>query len=546
MDLSKYLEAFATEASEHLQQMEQLLLQLERTPVAERTDLLNEMFRSAHTVKGAAGSMEFTDIATLAHRLESALERLRSGTAAVTPEAIDAALAAVDALGTMVSAAVQGTAADVDVEALCAHIEREICAQGAEEEPAGAPDSKGETSEAARAPGIDMAAAMQAERAETLRVKVEQLDALVDLVGELVTVRSRLVDIGERYRSEALGEGLDHLTQITTQLQSEALRMRMVPVAHVFDRFPRIMRALAKDLGKQVEFDVHGRDIELDRIILDRLHEPLIHLLRNALDHGFESPEARGRIGKPATGRLTLEARREREHVVIEVADDGRGMDVEAIKAKAIQRGMVTAEESALLTEAQALMMACEPGFSTAEQVTQVSGRGVGMDVVKTTAEAVGGNMEIESQPGVGTRFVLHLPVTLAIVRVLLIRLGNEVYAIPLSNVMEAVDFADVNLRTVSNREVVVIRDSVLALVRVKQLLDVPDAPTNGSARVLVVEVGRQRIGVLIDGVVRQQEVVIKPLNGILRRSHGFAGATILGDGRAVLVLDPASLLLYT
>ncbi|NCQ27509.1 MAG: chemotaxis protein CheA, partial [Armatimonadetes bacterium] len=339
---------------------------------------------------------------------------------------------------------------------------------------------------------------------------------------------------------------LDQLTQITSELQSQALRLRMVSVARVFDRFPRTVRDLTRELGKEVEFEVLGREIELDRVILDQLHEPLLHLLRNALDHGLESPAERTRLGKPPVGKLTLSARREREHVVVEVVDDGKGMDAEALRAKAVERGMLTSEEAALLTEAQVFLLVCAPGFSTVAQVTQLSGRGVGMDVVKTAVEAAGGTMEIVSELGKGTRFALHLPVTLAIIRVLLIRLGAEVYGMPLSNVQEAVSMEDVTLRTIGNREVTTIRDLVLPVLRTKKLLEVPEAPTNGGTpRVLVVEVGRQRVGMVVDGLLRQQEVVIKPLSSLVRQIRGFAGATILGDGRVVLVLDPATVLAH-
>jgi len=534
LDLSKYLEAFATEVRERLQQMEQALLEMERAPGTVSPELLNEMFRAAHTVKGAAAAMEFTDIATLAHRLESCFDMLRSGKASVTTEVVDAMLAAVDALGKMVGSCVEGQATEVDADSACSLLESAMSGQDAASSPA----------QTATTTTVERMTTAQPERIESIRVKVDQLDALVDLVGELVTVRSRLLDVAERYELEDLSDGLDQLTQITNDLRSQALRLRMVPVARVFDRFPRAVRDLAKELNKEVEFTVSGREIELDRTILDQLHDPLLHLLRNALDHGLEPPEERTRLGKPAKGRLSLSARREREHVVIEVTDDGRGMDVELLKAKAIQRGMITAEEAVMLSEAQALMLVCEPGFSTAEQVTTVSGRGVGMDVVKTAVESVGGSMDISSRPGEGTTFALHLPITLAIIRVLLIRLGTEVYGIPLSNVLEAVSGDDVTIRTIGSREVTTIRDMVLPVLHTQMVLEVPDAPTNGeNGWVLVVEGGRQRMGMLVDGLIGQQEVVIKPLTSLVRRIRGFAGATILGDGRVVLVLDPVNLL---
>jgi len=543
LDLSKYVEAFSAESMEHLQHMEQLLLELERLPTDERAGPLNELFRSAHTLKGMAAAMEFTEAATLAHRLENALDTFRSGNAALTAEATDQMLAAVDALGRLTSAAVTGSAAEVDTEALCARLEAVV--SGAQ------PPAPGEPTEPTReperpAPASATGGAAQHERIESIRVKVDDLDALVDQVGELVTARSHLTDIGERIASEEMDEALDQLTQITSELQSQALRLRMVSVARVFDRFPRTVRDLTRELGKEVEFEVLGREIELDRVILDQLHEPLLHLLRNALDHGLESPAERTRLGKPPVGKLTLSARREREHVVVEVVDDGKGMDAEALRAKAVERGMLTSEEAALLTEAQVFLLVCAPGFSTVAQVTQLSGRGVGMDVVKTAVEAAGGTMEIVSELGKGTRFALHLPVTLAIIRVLLIRLGAEVYGMPLSNVQEAVSMEDVTLRTIGNREVTTIRDLVLPVLRTKKLLEVPEAPTNGGTpRVLVVEVGRQRVGMVVDGLLRQQEVVIKPLSSLVRQIRGFAGATILGDGRVVLVLDPATVLAH-
>lgn len=539
LDLSKYLDIFETESREQLQRIEQGLLELEQTAEPERQELLQEIFRCAHTLKGAAASMELAELSAGAHALEDTLSALRDGTVGAKPAVIDALLGAVDVLREAVAAAGRGEPAPVDAERLRATLEAASAESAAEPMPVADPEATGEQPSGA---GVETAASAS-PGTETIRVKVDQLDRLVDLVGELVTVRSRLVDVASRCESEALTEGIDQLTLLTRQLQTEILQTRMVPVARVFDRFPRMVRKLAAELGKEVEFEMAGREIELDRVILDSLYEPLLHLLRNALDHGLESREERERAGKSPVGRVWLSARREREHVVIEVADDGRGMEAESLINLAIERGLLTREEAAVLSDSQALMLVCTPGFSTSGEVTHVSGRGVGMDVVKEAVETAGGTLEIASHPKQGTTFSLHLPVTLAIIHALLIRLGRETYALPLNNITEAIAYEDADIRTVHNHRVALVRDLVLPVVSLGELLEVEGLKTNGSRRLLAMEIGSRRLAVVVDSVLRQQEIVIKPLGGFLRQLRGFAGATILGEGRVVLVLDPASLL---
>lgn len=381
--------------------------------------------------------------------------------------------------------------------------------------------------------------------AQTVRVAIGHLDMLVNLVGELVILRSRLERLASAHGDMELTETVNELQRISADLQYEVLQTRMVPVGNIFNRFPRMVRDLAADLGKQVDFEVDGLDIELDRTVLDEIGDPIVHLLRNSLDHGVEEVTDRVAAGKPAEGRIRLTASRERDHVAIVVSDDGSGIDPEKLWSAAVAKGMVTSESRAEYSTADVLQLICTPGFSTAEKATKVSGRGVGMDVVKGKIEHLGGTLQIYSVPGKGTDFILRLPLTLAIVRALLVRAVGQTFALPLSSVTEVLAVEELQVDTIEGAPVAVLRDgSVVPLLRLDSILMNVDSnePMKPRSSVALIEVGDSVTALNVGEVVGRREIVVKPLSRLFRDTKGFSGATILGDGRVVLIIDPRTI----
>ena len=399
--------------------------------------------------------------------------------------------------------------------------------------------------------GVDEPQASAAEgaagggRTRHIRVDLRRLDTLMDLIGELVTERGRLNDLAARWvgQDPEIDEVAIHISRLSADLQNEIIQARMTPVWQVFDRFPRLVRDVARQLDKQVAFRVEGKEIELDREILDALGDPLVHLLRNAVDHGIEPPAERKRHKKDPEGEIVLSAVRERSSVAISISDDGRGIDRVKILEKAKHEGIVGPHVESL-SDDQLLRVLARPGFSTAEAVTSVSGRGVGIDVAMTRIRALGGSVEIHTEPGKGTAFVLRLPVTLAIVRALIAAVGQERYALPLTYVAETVEFGTVPLTTMEGRDAIVLRDRVVPLVDLRKLLG-----TNGGAPappprrpVIVLEMGERRAGIVVDGMLSQQEIVVKGFDAPHGTLPVFSGATIMGDGVPALILDSAGL----
>jgi two-component system chemotaxis sensor kinase CheA len=380
---------------------------------------------------------------------------------------------------------------------------------------------------------------------QTVRVSVERLDRIMNMVGELVTSKIRLGMISKNHAVKDLSDAIVQFEHIVNELQEEAMAARMVPMEQVFNRFPRMVRDLARELGKEVDLELVGSEIELDRTILDEITDPLVHLLRNSIDHGLELPELRSKAGKSGVGTVRLEARREKNQVVITVQDDGAGIQTDKVRAAAVRKGLMSPEQARALSEDEAINLISLPGFSTTETVTAVSGRGVGVDAVRTKVEALGGSLKIESNPGLGSSFRVRLPLTLAIIQALLVRVGKEEYAAPVSNVVEVVEYAPSELRSIHGQEVVMLREEVLPVFRLYRLLEVPGVserlPSNFS--VLIVEAGERRAGLIVDEVMGQLEIAIKGLGRYLKSIRGFGGVTILGDGRICLILDFSSLL---
>jgi two-component system, chemotaxis family, sensor kinase CheA len=381
---------------------------------------------------------------------------------------------------------------------------------------------------------------------QTVRISIGHLDNMVDLVGELVILRSRLEAIAMQIDLKPMIEALEDLHQISAELQHEVMQTRMVPVGNIFNRFPRMVRDLARDLGKDITFEMEGLDIELDRTVLDEIGDPIVHLLRNAVDHGIEPGPARVALGKPEKGVVRLVAQRERDSVEIIVTDDGAGMDIERIWAKACERGMAEPGRRGDYNNESILQFTCSPGFSTTEQATKVSGRGVGMDVVRGKIEYLGGSLYIRSGEGQGSEFVLTLPLTLAIIQVLLVGSADQVFALPLGSVAEVLPPAEARIDTVDGAPVIVLRDDRVApLHRLSVILGKEDASRlmpSASEHVVLIEGANQLRALAVDKLIGRQEIVIKPLGRMFRQMRGFGGATVLGDGRVALILDPRSL----
>jgi two-component system chemotaxis sensor kinase CheA len=376
-----------------------------------------------------------------------------------------------------------------------------------------------------------------------VRVNISRLDNLMNLIGELVINRTRLQEISSSHNIPELKEVLAQTARLTADLQDEVMKTRMVPVEHIFNRFPRMVRDLAKNRGKEVDFSMEGKDIELDRTILDEISDPLMHLLRNAVDHGIDSAEEREAKGKPRRGKIELRARRDRNYVSIEVSDDGQGVDIEKIFALAEEKGLISGEERKSLTEDEALHFMTMPGFSSAEEVSGVSGRGVGLDVVKNKVESLGGMLLMQSIRGEGTTFSLKLPLTLAIIQALLVKVDEEIYAIPLGVVAETAVISSHEIRYVSNQEVIFLRDDTLPLVRLSRILGMGGENGKGTFPVVVVEVALKSVAIAVDDLLGQQEIVITSLDRFLKGIRGFGGATILGTGEVALILDIPTLI---
>ncbi|GAA7747049.1 chemotaxis histidine kinase/response regulator CheAY2 [Helicobacter pylori] len=648
-DLQEIMEDFLIEAFEMNEQLDQDLVELEHNP--EDLDLLNRIFRVAHTIKGSSSFLNLNILTHLTHNMEDVLNRARKGEIKITPDIMDVVLCSIDLMKTLlvtirdtgsdtnngkeneieeavkqlqaitsqnlegaketsgakeapkevkeeikektkeeVKANKTPTAenpasdnpladepdldyANMSAEEVEAEIERllnkrqeadkERRAQKKQEaKQEVAPTKEAPKTETPKAPKTETKAKAKADTEEnkapsigveqTVRVDVRRLDHLMNLIGELVLGKNRLIriysDVEERYDGEKFLEELNQvvssISAVTTDLQLAVMKTRMQPVGKVFNKFPRMVRDLSRELGKSIELIIEGEETELDKSIVEEIGDPLIHIIRNSCDHGIEPLEERIRLNKPETGKVQLSAYNEGNHIVIKISDDGKGLDPVMLKEKAIEKGVISERDAEGMSDREAFNLIFKPGFSTAKVVSNVSGRGVGMDVVKTNIEKLNGIIEIDSEVGVGTTQKLKIPLTLAIIQALLVGVQEEYYAIPLSSVLETVRISQDEIYTVDGKSVLRLRDEVLSLVRLSDIFKV-DAilESNSDVYVVIIGLADQKIGVIVDYLIGQEEVVIKSLGYYLKNTRGIAGATVRGDGKITLIVDVGAMM---
>ncbi|BDU17871.1 chemotaxis protein CheA [Lysobacter auxotrophicus] len=566
---------FLIEAREILDQLGEQMVALEHAPTDR--DALNAVFRGFHTIKGGAGFLDFGPMVEICHAVEDRLNVARDGTVPMDADAFDGAQQSLDLLVDMLAAVSNGEEPEHAPPALLkslrdgtgafvthvatispkpaakpapAHAEVDLEAEfeamldqmhgaggvpGAVPMPAAAPSP-------ARQPKAPAANAHAKAEDPTVRVDVRRLDAMVDLVGELVLARNRLKTIRPRLRDEDLDRAVTALDVATSRLQSAVMMVRMQPVGRVFARFPKLARDVARQVKKSVELEIIGAETELDRNLVEALADPLVHLVRNAIDHGIESPDARRAAGKPEQGTVRLSAQQEGDHVSIEVSDDGAGIDPEKIRRSAIKKGLIDSDAAARLTSDECLNLIFLAGFSTRSEVSDLSGRGVGMDVVQSKIRELSGQVQIHSEVGRGSRFAIRVPLTLAILPTLLIELEDDVYALPLVRVVEVLAHERIEPLWVDGQRMLDLRDQPLPLIDLRTWLGLPPEPRTTTTCV-VLQSGDARFCLTVDRVRGREEVVIKALPRTLRGLAGYAGASLVGDGRMALILDVDALL---
>jgi len=579
-DDQELLEGFLAETTELLEKLDDDLITLEKSP--EDAELMNRIFRSIHTVKGASSFLGFDLLVKVTHKTEDVLNRLRKSELTLNSEIMDVILEAVDLVKTLVSDIKAGDIVERELESTIAKLipflsesatEATVLApvfaslQEEKPKPASAePQHQAAAPKAAvpqvtppaaklKDPPVQKAPAAKGEELNdnsTVRVDVKRLDDLMNQVGELVLERNRMIQLHSDYQfgldpsafSDDFGKLSKRLNFVTSELQMQVLKMRMLPVEKVFKKFPRIVRNLARDLGKEVDLQIIGEETELDRSVVDEIGDPLIHLIRNALDHGLEPPDERLAAGKPRCGTVVLAAAHEGNQIVISIKDNGRGIDPDRVSRKALEKGLITEEQLASMGSREILDLLFLPGFSTKEQATDLSGRGVGMDVVRTNIRKLNGIIEIKNEIGQGSEFILKLPLTLAIIQSLLVEVEREVYSIPLASVIETMRVNQEEFHMVGGQEVLKLRDSVLPLLRLQRVFSCAETGADRkTCYVVIVGVAEKRVGLVVTRLLGQQEVAIKSLGKFLANLPGIGGSTIMGDGRVALIVDPMGLI---
>ena len=567
-EMQEIMGDFLIEADELINSLDANLITLEESP--EDLDLLNEIFRAAHTIKGTSGFLGLDTIMSLTHKMEDVLNKLRKGTLKVNSDIMDVLLESVDMLKILVEDVSEKRDVERDITGVADKLSAiskgktpEPESSSASSEPVVNDKNEGEDvpAEDCLKSESDNDAGGSAKTAptnknigtkkhvdQTIRVDVKRLDTLMNLMGELVLSRNSLIQSRNVFVREheslpgveELNRSATQVSFITTELQDAIMKMRMLPIGKVFGKFPRMVRDLARESGKKINLEIFGEETELDKSLIEEIGDPLMHLVRNSCDHGIETGKERTAAGKPVVGTIKLGASQEGSNIVITIEDDGKGLDVEAIKSKAVERGLATEESVARMTDKEIFRFIFSPGFSTAKIITDVSGRGVGMDVVRTNIEKLKGLIDIESTRGVGSRVSLKIPLTLAIIQGLLILSEEETFIVPLSSVLEIRRITREDIESVNQRDVIILRDGVLPIVNLNRLLkgNTFDNGENERPYIVIVGLAEKRLGLIIDELIGQEEVVIKTMGDMLGVTDGIAGATILGDGRVRLIID--------
>lgn len=571
-EMKEIVDSFVVETKEIFEKLDNEILEIEKRP--EDKELINSIFRAVHTVKGTSGFLSFEQMSVLAHRFEDVLNKLRRGELKYDAGMLDIMLEAFDLMKVLLKQVIDQKIEEIDLSSAInklAAISSGASANNVPVKEASHPE-QGPISQTPVA-GIsqqDINAQKetihqdnpvhqqsQAQKLDklvdsTIRVDVGRLDHLMNLVGELVLGRNRLSQIVTTAEDNREGEDFVHqlnetssqIDFITTELQTAVMKTRMVQIGRVFNRFPRLVRDIAREFSKEIDLVIQGQETELDKSIIEEISDPLVHLIRNAADHGIEAPNIRESLGKPRCGTIHLSAGHEGNHIVIEIQDDGAGIDPEKIRQKALEKGLITQEEANEMKPEDTYAIIFIPGFSTAQKVSSVSGRGVGMDVVKTNITKLNGTISVESTVGKSTKITLKLPLTLAIIQGLLVGVGDETFAVPLSSVLEVVQTPKESISTVHGRAVIRLREAVLPLVEISEILEVPGHDESAQKfHTVVVGVGNHKFGIVVDKLIGQKEIVIKPLGAYLKNIPGIAGSTILGDGRVIMILDSGELL---
>ena len=538
------LSEFLTETNESLAVLDLELVRLEQNP--NDPTLLGNIFRIVHTIKGTCGFLGLPRLEALAHATENVLGQIRDGTQAVTLEAVNLVLQSLDQIKSLLAQLEEKESEPAgDDRALIARLDR-LAASGAAAKPAPAHQKAAEQPAPAAEPAEVKEAGETKESAvaaQSIRVNVDLLENLMTMVSELVLTRNQLMQILRSQKDSEFGAPLQRLSHVTTELQEGVMKTRMQPIGNAWAKLPRILRDLSQELHKKIELHMHGADTELDRQVLEMIKDPLTHMVRNSADHGVETPAERAAKGKSETGNISLNAYHEGGHIIIEIADDGRGLDLDRIKQKVQANGMASESELAAMSDQHVQQFIFKPGFSTATHVTSVSGRGVGMDVVRTNIEKIGGTVEMKSQRDKGSVFIIKIPLTLAIVSALIVECAGERFAIPQISVVELVRAAGKTANIIewlNDTPVLRLRDRLLPLVSLQELLKLGKRAERPSETFIVVtQVGAYTFGIIVDRVFDTEEIVVKPVAPILRDIPMFSGNTILGDGSVIMILDP-------
>ena len=527
LNMSMFLGDYLNDCQEGFQAINSALLALEKD--GSQTDQLDEIFRRFHTLKSSSAMLDFSDIAELAHQSEDLLDSLRRQELPLTQEVLDILFEVTDKLEMMVGERGVGKHGETSTTDINRKIKRLT--------------SKKRRSNQTEAPRVPKEALPSIEKIHSVKVDINLLDTMFNTVGELIIFKKRVDNIAAGMDSKELKTALASMDPMISELQDNISVARLVPVGEIFQKFPRMVRDLAREAGKEAELILEGSEIELDKAVLDAVSEPLIHLLRNAVDHGIEPVKIREQCGKKRAGTIKLAARRTENYILISIDDDGAGIDTEGIKKGFISKGFITDAEAGTLQEDDVLEMLFQPGVSTAEKVTEISGRGIGLDVVRNSVREIGGTVEMGTEEGKGTHFILRLPLTTAVMQTLMIGVGSHIFAIPSDIVQETLEVKPQDIKDIHNEQALLLRQEVIPFVRLQQILGLPGQESQQDMIAVVVQRGDRLIGLGVDTVVDHTENIIKPFDFLARQFKGFSGGTILGDGSVALLLDIPDLL---